>query len=224
MREIRVAASEQGWRFRLRHWSGNPTAFRIDGRTHSGLDWILKTIGAGTETYSPGWNAQLELRFPMLAGKVDFAILPREADNRARVLLASGLSPAAQAKVATFSAALGSAIEFFHDASQFPSGLPAFDAAYQVLALPQQFRHPLDTELAARILHWPEDAVAPHSVLVWRDPFGFHLKVRLPAPANWPTVSYSIALAEQFVSRLPAASVPSAPPSLVDRIVARLQK
>ena len=224
IREIRVKAAEQGWRFRLRHWSGNPTAFRIDGRTHSGLDWVLKTIGVGTETYTPGWNAQLEVRFPMLAGKVDFAILPREADDRGTALLEPGLSPAVRAKVVAFSATLASAIEFFHDASQFLSGLPAFDTAYQVLALAQQFRHPLDAELAACILHWPEEAVAPHSVLVWRDPFGFHLQVRLPAPANWPTVSYSISLAEQIASRLPAPSMPTAPPSFVDRFVARLQK
>jgi len=37
MREIRQGAEGQGWRYRLRHWQGNPTAFRIDGRTHSGL-------------------------------------------------------------------------------------------------------------------------------------------------------------------------------------------
>jgi hypothetical protein len=160
----------------------------------------------------------------MLAGKVDFAILPREPDDRGTALLAPGLSAAAQARVATFSTALASAIEFFHDASRFPSGLPAFDAAYQVLALPQQARHPLHTELAARILHWPEQAIAPHSVLAWRDPFGFHLKVCLPAPANWPTVSYSVALAEQFASCLPATSMPSAPASLVDRVIARFQK
>src|SRR5579862_5123363 len=113
MREIRVGASQRRWRFRLRHWTGDPTSFRIDGRTHSGLDWILKTIGAGSETSRPPWNVQLGVRFPALAGKVDFAILPREPGDRGTGLPASGLSAAVQAKVAAFSPTLGSAIDFF---------------------------------------------------------------------------------------------------------------
>jgi hypothetical protein len=224
MREIRVRAIEQGWRFRMRRWAGDPTAFRIDGHTRSGLDWILKTIGAGTESYSPGWNAELHLQFPVLAGKEDFAILPREADDRSGALLQSGMPPAVQARVAAFSPALAGVVEFFHDAVELPSGLPAFDAAYRVLALPQQFQQPCDADLAARILHWPEEAIAPHSVLAWRDSIGLHFKVRLPAPANWQTVSYAIALAEQFASRVPPGSTPSAPASLVDRVVARIRK
>jgi hypothetical protein len=35
-REIRRAAAEHGWRYRVRHWQGNPAAFRIDGRSRSG--------------------------------------------------------------------------------------------------------------------------------------------------------------------------------------------
>ncbi len=58
-------------------------AFRIDARSHSGLGWILKTIGAGTETYTPGWNAELHVQFPVLAGKQDFAVFPRlKTDDR----------------------------------------------------------------------------------------------------------------------------------------------
>ena len=36
MREIREAVSKEGWRFRLRGWQGNPTAFRIDGASPEG--------------------------------------------------------------------------------------------------------------------------------------------------------------------------------------------
>jgi hypothetical protein len=234
MREIRLRANEQGWKFRMRRWAGDPTAFQIDGSTHNGLDWVLKTIGAGTETYSPGWNAELHVLFPSLAGKEDFAILPRDANDRSggpllkspllkSPLVKSELPVTAQARVSAVSPAFGGTVEFFQDAAELPCGLPAFDAAYQILAVPQKFQQPVDAELAARILRWPEEAIAPHSVLIWRDPFGFHLKVRLPAPANWPTVSYSLSLAEQFALRLPASSVPPTPPSLVDRVVAGLQ-
>jgi hypothetical protein len=224
MREIRTGASARGWRFRLRHWVGDPTSFRIDGRTNSGLDWILKTVGAGSETSRPPWNVRLAVRFPTVGGKVDFVILPREAGDRRAGLVVSGVSAAAQAKVAAFSPALGSAIDFFHAATDVPSGLPDFDAAYQVLGLSQQFGQPLIADLAVRILHWPEDTIVPHSVLVWRDPFGLHLQVRLPAPANWPTVCYAVGLAEELATRLPAAEMPSAPPSLVDRLIARFEK
>jgi hypothetical protein len=228
MREIRLRAREQGWKFRLRRWAGDPTAFRIDGSTHNGLNWVLKTIGAGTETYSPGWNAELHVLFPSLAGKTDFAILPREANNRpggplVKSSLKSGIPVADQARVSAFSPAFGGAVEFFHEAAELSCGLPAFDAAYQILAVPQKFQQPVDAELAARVLSWPEDSIVPKSVLIWRDPFGFHFKVRLPAPANWPTVSYSLSLAEQFALRLPASSVSPTPPSLVDRLVAGLQ-
>ena len=40
-RQIRNAASRHGWTYRRRRWQGNPTAFRIDGQTESGLAWTL---------------------------------------------------------------------------------------------------------------------------------------------------------------------------------------
>lgn len=228
LREIRLRANEQGWKFRLRRWAGGPTAFQINGSTQNGLNWVLKTIGAGTETYSPGWNAEVHVLFPFRAGKEDFAILPRDTNGRPggpllKSPLKSEISAAVQTRVSAFSPAFGGAVEFFREATELSCGLPAFDAAYQILAVPQEFQQPVDAELAARILHWPEEAIAPRSALIWRDPFGFHFKVRLPAPANWPTVSYSLGLAEQFALRLPAGSVPPTPPSLVDRVVAGLQ-
>src|SRR6267154_342061 len=99
MREIRQGAEERGWRFKLRHWQGNPTAFGIAGATGSGL-------------------------------------------------------------------------EFFQHAQEMPSGLAAFDAAYRVLVLTKQFSQPpVEATLAGHILHWPENTIAPHSVLAWRDAF-----------------------------------------------------
>ncbi len=222
MREIREEAVKRGWQFRVRRWAGDPTAFRIDGRTDNGAGWILKTLGAGSQTSSPGWNAELHLRFPMLAGKEDFAILPREPSDRGNALFKSGLPPSAQARVTAFSSTLGGGIEFFQNAVEVPSGLPAFDGFYRVLVLPGQFRHLVDPDLAARILKWPQHAIAPHSVLLWRDPMGFHCKVRLPSPANWPTVSCSVALAEEFALRLPAGSMPLAPPGALDQLIGGL--
>src|SRR5260370_41808954 len=67
MREIRRGAEAQGWRYRLRHWQGNPTAFRIDGKTHSGLSWVM-TSGS-TRGYDKGWSTVLRLRVPILGGE-----------------------------------------------------------------------------------------------------------------------------------------------------------
>ena len=36
-REIRRAAIERGWKYSVRRWQGNPTAFCIDGQSRSGL-------------------------------------------------------------------------------------------------------------------------------------------------------------------------------------------
>jgi hypothetical protein len=85
--------------------------------------------------------------------------------------------------VARFSEVAAEAIELLQAGREFPSGLSAFDAAYQVLVLPQRIaQSPVDAALAERILHWPEDTVTPHSLLVWRDPSGLHFQARLPAP------------------------------------------
>src|ERR1022692_246812 len=202
MREIRRAACERGWRYRLRRWQGNPTAFRIDGQTRGGLPWTMKS--SSTRGYDRGWLATLVLRFPTLGGEMDFAVLPREPGN-------SGTKLAADA------------VSFLRDARELPSGLGAFDAAYQVLALLQRVpRSPVEPGLAERIMDWPGDAIRPHSVLAWRDPFGLVFEARLPAPANWATVSYRLALGEDLCSRLPAPEVSAAPRTLVDRVIARI--
>jgi len=58
--------AERGWRYCLRRWQANPTAFRIDGRTQSGLGWIL--ISGNSGGYDRGWSVRLGLRFPAWAG------------------------------------------------------------------------------------------------------------------------------------------------------------
>jgi hypothetical protein len=196
-REIRRAAIEQGWRYRLRRWQGNPTAFRIDGRTKDGLAWILTS--GNTSGYDRGWSVQLSLRFPTLAGEADFSILPRGP----RLAIPVG----AEARIAPFGEA--------------PTGVPGFDAAYQVMSR-QSSKPVVDASLADRILHWPADSVAPHSILIWRDRFALHCQARLPAPPNSATVSWFLGIAAACASRIPPAVISPVRSSLVDRIIARV--
>jgi hypothetical protein len=222
MREIREGAASQGWRYRLRRWQGNPTAFRIDGATRNGLSWII-TSGS-TRGYDKGWSVVAELRVPTLGGEVDLAVLPREA-GRGDAVLRGAIPAGAKARVAAFSGAIGSAVELFQNAQELPSGLPAFDARYEVLVLPKQFqKQPVDTALGQHALSWPADAIAPHSMLAWPDPFGLHLQARLPGPPNWSTVSYFASLAEDLCARVPAPQSLPAPTTLFDRAVARILK
>jgi hypothetical protein len=219
MREIRCAAREHGWKYQLRHWQGNPTAFRIDGQTPGGLPWTIKS--SSTSSYQRGWSATLVLRFPTLGGEMDFAVLPRELGDGGK-LVEGDVSPAIQARVANFSGAAADAVAFLRDARDLPSGVAAFDAAYRVSALPQVQHSPIEPGLAKRILDWSGDAIHPHSVLAWRDPFGLVFEARLPAPANWATVLYLVSLGEELSERVPACEVSPAPRTLVDRVIARM--
>jgi len=107
-REIRALADAQGWKCRRRRWQGNPTALRIDARTPGGYAWTLTTGNSGAN--EPRWNAELWMRFPALAGKTDFAIMPRDSAPPA---------PVPNAAV-----------------SRITAGLAAFDAAYEVQGIP----------------------------------------------------------------------------------------
>jgi len=130
------------------------------------------------------------------------------------------LTPSAEARVAAFSGAIASGLEFFQHAQEMPSGLAAFDAAYRVLVLTKQFSQPpVEATLAGHILHWPENTVRPHSVLAWRDALGFCVDARLPMPPNWNTVCYLASLAEELCARVPAPISPAAPPTLFDRVL-----
>ena len=224
MRQIRAAASDRGWQYRLRHWQGNPTAFRIDGRTQSGLAWVLTS--GNTQGYDRGWSVETKLRIPVLGGEVDLAMLPRGATGSGSATKPANLQavpPAVEARVAAFSGTAASAIRFFQESTEAPSGDANFDSAYRVLTLSPNASHSLvDAELAKHMLHWPADAMTPHSLLAWRDPFGFHLLARLPGPPNWPTVSYFTSLAEEFSARVPAPQISPRPVGLVDRIVAHI--
>ena len=221
MREIRCAAREHGWKYQLRHWQGNPTAFRIDGQTQGGLPWTIKS--SSTSSYQRGWSATLALRFPTLGGEMDFAILPREAGFSSSKPGAGDISAAVQTRVANFSGVAADAVAFLREAREVPSAVAAFDATYQVLVLPERIQHaPVGPALAKRILDWPGEAIHPHSVLAWRDPFGLVFEARLPAPANWATVSYLLTLGEELCEPLPAPEVSPAPRTLVDRVIARV--
>jgi hypothetical protein len=72
------------------------------------------------------------------------------------------------------------------------------------------------------MLHWPAGAIAPHSMLIWRDPFGLHVQARLASPPNWTTISCLLDLADDVVGRVPPAVPVSTPPGFLDRLVARL--
>jgi hypothetical protein len=220
MREIRRAAAEHGWRYGIRHWQGDPTAFRIDGQTSIGLPWIMRS--SSTRGYDQGWSATLVLRFPTLGDEMDFAMLPRAPGDSGIKEAAANLSQAAQQRVTSFSAAAADAVAFLRDARDLSSGVAAFDAAYQVSALPRRLVHsPIEPALAKRIMDWPHDSIRPHSVLAWRDPFGLVLEARLPAPANWATVSYLLALGEDLCGRLPPPEGSAAPSTFLDRVIAR---
>jgi len=220
MREIKDEATQRGWEYHARRWLGDPTAFRINGWTPSGLNWILKS--GGTDGDNRGWTVILGLRIPKLGGETDTAIFPRDSGRRDSVLLTTRLSPSMQARVAVFSGTVAGAVTFFEHAREFPSGLPAFDKACQILALPERVQEaPIDAALAERILHWPADTITGHSVLAWRDPFGLHFQARLPAPPNWATITYFLTLAEDLCARLPSPVPAPTPSGFVDSIVAR---
>lgn len=222
MREIRRGAEVRGWRYRLRRWQGNPTAFRIDGSAGSGLPWTIAS--GGTRGYDRGWTCVLELRVPQLGGQVDFAILPRDPTLQQKTI-GGAISPSGEARVAKFSSLISSGLEFLKNARELPSGLAEFDRAYEILVLPQQFsRSPLDAALAQKFLHWPTDAVAPHSVLAWRQAFGFCLDARLPGPANWRNVEYLASLAEEICPRMAAPLVSATPPTALDRVLGKIMQ
>lgn len=122
MREIRRAAAERGWRYRLRHWQGNPTAFRIDGSTPSGLTWTMKS--SSTRGYDRGWSATLVLRFPTLGGEMDFALLPREPGDSDTKLLAHDVSQGGQTRVASFSGQPRTRWHSFATLELSPAGWP----------------------------------------------------------------------------------------------------
>jgi hypothetical protein len=223
LREIRAASSERGWRFQRRRFlRSNPTEFNIRGQKLGGFPWVLKSRGTGG--YDRGWTVRIGLRFPSLRGAVDFALLPRDEKSHHEVLRGPEVSSAAYARVAAFSGTAASALRFFSDAIEFPSGLLPFDERYRILGLPTGSSQPppLDSSLAERALHWTAKAVAPHSILAWRDSFGFHVQARLPAPPNWETISYFVSLAEDMALRLPPVSaMPLVPQGFVDRLIVR---
>jgi hypothetical protein len=216
LNEIRDSARARGWNFRMRHWTGNPTAFRIDGRSRTGLRMLIKSGSAGG--YDLGWNATLSLRFPELAGEPDVLILPRSTSYDSGVKM-RGIAVEVQSKVAAFSGLAASAIRLLREGRETATGYARFDKAYQLSTLGVTWQPLVDARLAERIVSWPGDVVPLHTLLAWRDPFGFYFEARLPAPANWATICYAVRLAEDLSARLPAGRMAEPPKNVVDRLI-----
>jgi hypothetical protein len=218
--EIKSEAIRRGWAFHLRRWLGDPTAFRINGWSRSGLTWILKTGPNSSDHH--GWTVGLGLHFARLGGEMDFAVVPR-IEGVGTGVHTLRLSPNVQARLAAFSSAAANAAGFFRDAGEASGGLPAFDAAYKILVLEQRItQSPIDSALAQRILNWPVEAIVPKEVLAWREPFGVHLHAHLPGTPNWATITHFLAIAEDLCARLPAPVATSVPRSFWDRMLGRI--
>ncbi len=206
MREIRMGAADRGWRYRRQRWQGNPSAFRIDGQTASGQNWIV-TCG-NTETSNRGWVVQLVLRFPSLGGVTDLAIWTREGEFSGRF---AGLDAAAMGFAGT--------------PREVPSGHADFDAAYRILVRPDRAeRIGIDAALAGRLLRWPAPAMTPHSMLAWRNRYAFEIQARLRENPDWATVSCFIALGSDLTVGLPPPENPTAPPGFAERLVGGLPR
>ncbi len=208
--EIRKGSALEGWRFR-----GRSEGFQLDGATRAGMPWEM-TSGNSSET-ERRWSAELNLRFRTLGGETDIALTPRDGKP-----LPAALAPAAEARLARFSGTLAGASKFLRESHEAPTGIAEFDALYEVRATPNT-RNAVNAALARRILHCPPDAVTPHSVVAWRDPFGFHFHARLPIEPNWTTVNWLAATGEEFASRLPAVTAVPVPTGWIDRIFAAFQ-
>jgi hypothetical protein len=220
--QIRAAAFEHGWKYSPQRLQGDPTAFRIKGHTAGGLAWIMISEQSGG--HDLGWSVRLRLRFPMLGGKKDFEIEQRPPRSHGPTSLTPAAPQHMQDRVAALSDVVAAEIGFRQRASEIPTGVPAFDGAYRILALPRMLESPVDPALARRIFDWPADTVQPHSMLCWRDPYGLHLQVRLPGSPNWETVSYLLVIAEDLVRRLPPPVISPLSRSLIDRIFAPFMK
>ena len=220
MREIRMQAEARGWSFKIRQWMGNPSAFRIEGRTGSGLAWVAKTESAGESDH--GWSQKLTFHLRELAGATDFALVPRGKDDLNLKVMATNLSPAWRERITRWSGAFGGAIGFVEEHAEAPAGWPPFDAMYRVLVKPGQ-NGPVDSRLARQIVEWPAGTVAAKEVVAWRGPFGFHFEVRLPDLANWATVEYAGNLVEEMVRRLPPAEPTETPSGFVDKMIEKMQ-
>lgn len=220
MREIRMQAEARGWTFKIRQWMGNPTAFRMEGRTASGLAWVAKTESAAES--ARGWAQKLVFHVRELAGATDFALVPRGEDDLRVKGMASNVPAAWKERIAQWSGAFAGAIGFAEQHAEAPAGWPPFDAKYSVLVRPGQ-HGPVDSTLARRIVEWPAEAGAVKEVVSWRGPFGFLFEARLPGMANWATVNYVAGLVEEMVQRLPPAEPTAAPSGFLDKMMEKMQ-
>ena len=208
MHEIRQQVEMRGWRFRTRHWMGNPTAFRIEGRSAAGWAWVAKTESAGES--QQGWTEKLTINVPELAGAFDFVLIPRGPRDPDLAGIVQGVSPAVKDRIAGWSGLTADAMRWAEECADAPTGWPDFDAAYKVMIKPGH-GSPLNGAMAQRMQQWPPSAVRAKQVLAWRGPYGLHFEARLPSPANWGTVEHATALADELAGRLPPAEIAVAP-------------
>lgn len=221
MREIRRNAEQNGWRFQKRRWTGDPTAFVIDGRTAAGLEWSVKT--GGTSDNSQGWAVRMTLQFPKLAGVMDFVMFPRDPNDHRLVQMVSAIPQAVRERIGQWSGVAAGAMDFVRTAVERPTGWPGFDAVYEVMAQPTRVgRAPIDPSLAQKMTQWPEEAVAPKAMLAWRDANGLHLELHLPGPVNWQTVGHALEAGELLSARLPSGEAPLTPPRIVDKLIGQI--
>ena len=95
------------------------------------------------------------LRFPTLGGEMDFAVLPRElGDSGSKLGRPEMFLPAVETRVANFSGVAAEAVAFLRDARDLPSGVAAFDAAYQVFVLPGENSALADRAWLSRSASW----------------------------------------------------------------------
>jgi len=116
------------------------------------------TLTSGSAPGSdPEWFATLLLRFPTPGGETDLDVEPRGRQIPAAAIhpdsVLPGVSQKTEEKVVAFSETAAAALHFAQVCQEVPSGLPRFDTAYRVCAIPQRFRQlPIDPALAGPIL------------------------------------------------------------------------
>ena len=197
MRAIRQNTHERGWRFHIRRWLGDPTAFQIDGGDDSAC-WTLKSGPASA--YCKYWTVQMKLRFPAFAGRQDLMVEPRNRPDRPGGLVAAQIDKASAERIGRVSSDLAGQVMLERCGREQPSGLASFDAVYKVVGMASSV---VDETLAAQFIQWPAAGVVPHSILAWRDHSGLRLEARMPGPPDWASVVHFIDLGRALSRRLP---------------------
>ena len=174
---------------------------------------------SATEGYDQGWSNCVGVRFPTLGGEQDLLIEPRAGANKLKTIEAGAARKAIE-RVETFSSTAAGFARTMQLESSALAGCPDFDAAYRIAGPPAASGGSLiDPDIARRFLNWPPHAIQPHSLLVWRDPYGLHVQARLPAPPNWAALHHLIDLATDIARRLPRGRPERGKAGVIDRLI-----